>query len=450
MALDEQTRVQLTRTTHARSRLPLSAIAPISDIAALALALVLTRRLDLLGVGFALATLLALRGVGSHAPRINPRLGDDIALMLGAVAVPLAGVAFAAGGEAHAILVTGVVATGILLPLRGLTYAITRGARARGFVVEPTIIVGAGVMGREVARTLRDHPEYGLVPIGFIDRVLDEDLPLPLLGSPVQLERFVREFDVRRVIVAFGVTREPEMVDVIRACDSLPVEVHLVPRFFELGMSAEGPFKDDLWGIPVVRLRRSALRTAAWRTKRIFDLIVGSLLLLVTSPFFIAATIGVRLSGPGPIFFRQQRIGQNGRVFQLLKFRTMRVNEDSDVTWSVEDDRRVTFVGRILRRTSLDELPQLVNVLRGQMSLIGPRPERPYFVDQFAGEVSRYDDRHRVPVGITGWAQAHGLRGDTSIPERIRFDNYYIEHWSLWRDLIITIRTAWLIVTGRH
>jgi exopolysaccharide biosynthesis polyprenyl glycosylphosphotransferase len=411
---------------------------------------VLTRRLDLLGVGFALATLLALRGVGSHAPRINPRLGDDIALMLGAVAVPLAGVAFAAGGEAHAILVTGVVATGILLPLRGLTYAITRGARARGFVVEPTIIVGAGVMGREVARTLRDHPEYGLVPIGFIDRVLDEDLPLPLLGSPVQLERFVREFDVRRVIVAFGVTREPEMVDVIRACDSLPVEVHLVPRFFELGMSAEGPFKDDLWGIPVVRLRRSALRTAAWRTKRIFDLIVGSLLLLVTSPFFIAATIGVRLSGPGPIFFRQQRIGQNGRVFQLLKFRTMRVNEDSDVTWSVEDDRRVTFVGRILRRTSLDELPQLVNVLRGQMSLIGPRPERPYFVDQFAGEVSRYDDRHRVPVGITGWAQAHGLRGDTSIPERIRFDNYYIEHWSLWRDLIITIRTAWLIVTGRH
>jgi len=450
VALDEQTRVQLTRTTHARSRLPLSAIAPISDIAALALALVLTRRLDLLGVGFALATLLALRGVGSHAPRINPRLGDDIALMLGAVAVPLAGVAFAAGGEAHAILVTGVVATGILLPLRGLTYAITRGARARGFVVEPTIIVGAGVMGREVARTLRDHPEYGLVPIGFIDRVLDEDLPLPLLGSPVQLERFVREFDVRRVIVAFGVTREPEMVDVIRACDSLPVEVHLVPRFFELGMSAEGPFKDDLWGIPVVRLRRSALRTAAWRTKRIFDLIVGSLLLLVTSPFFIAATIGVRLSGPGPIFFRQQRIGQNGRVFQLLKFRTMRVNEDSDVTWSVEDDRRVTFVGRILRRTSLDELPQLVNVLRGQMSLIGPRPERPYFVDQFAGEVSRYDDRHRVPVGITGWAQAHGLRGDTSIPERIRFDNYYIEHWSLWRDLIITIRTAWLIVTGRH
>lgn len=450
MALDEQTRVQLTRTTHARSRLPLSAIAPISDIAALAIALVLTRRLDLLGVSFALATLLALRGVGSHAPRINPRLGDDIALMLGAVAVPLAGVAFAAGGEAHAILVTGVVAAGILLPLRGLTYAITRGARARGLVVEPTIIVGAGVMGREVARTLRDHPEYGLVPIGFIDRVLDEDLPLPLLGSPVELERFVREFDVRRVIVAFGVTREPEMVDVIRACDSLPVEVHLVPRFFELGMSAEGPFKDDLWGIPVVRLRRSALRTAAWRTKRIFDLIVGSLLLLLTSPFFVAATVGVRLSGPGPIFFRQQRIGQNGRVFQLLKFRTMRMNEDSDVTWSVEDDRRVTFVGRILRRTSLDELPQLVNVLRGQMSLIGPRPERPYFVDQFAGEVSRYDDRHRVPVGITGWAQAHGLRGDTSIPERIRFDNYYIEHWSLWRDLIITIRTAWLIVTGRH
>jgi lipopolysaccharide/colanic/teichoic acid biosynthesis glycosyltransferase len=149
------------------------------------------------------------------------------------------------------------------------------------------------------------------------------------------------------------------------------------------------------------------------------------------------------------VFFRQLRIGEDGRPFQLLKFRTMQVNSDSDTTWSVVGDARVTRVGRLLRRTYLDELPQLLNVLRGEMSLVGPRPERPHFASRFAREVPRYHERHRVHGGITGWAQVHGLRGDTPIADRARFDNHYIEHWSLWRDVVIVVRTLANVLLGR-
>jgi lipopolysaccharide/colanic/teichoic acid biosynthesis glycosyltransferase len=156
----------------------------------------------------------------------------------------------------------------------------------------------------------------------------------------------------------------------------------------------------------------------------------------------------VRLSSPGPILFKQRRIGQRGEVFELLKFRTLSVNQDSDTTWSVSEDERRTAVGRLMRMLSIDELPQLVNVLRGEMSLVGPRPERPYFADQFRVAVPGYDDRHRVPAGMTGWAQVHGLRGDTSIKDRAVFDNHYVENWSLWRDLVILARTVETVVNG--
>jgi lipopolysaccharide/colanic/teichoic acid biosynthesis glycosyltransferase len=176
--------------------------------------------------------------------------------------------------------------------------------------------------------------------------------------------------------------------------------------------------------------------------------VMASLLLLVTAPLLGACAIAVKLSGPGPIFFRQKRIGQRGEVFELLKFRTMPENSDSETTWNVSEDERMTTAGVWMRRASLDELPQLINVLRGEMSLVGPRPERPYFVDQFRVAVPGYDDRHRVPAGMTGWAQVHGLRGDTSIPARARFDNHYVEHWSLWRDLVILVRTVGAVFSG--
>jgi exopolysaccharide biosynthesis polyprenyl glycosylphosphotransferase len=189
-------------------------------------------------------------------------------------------------------------------------------------------------------------------------------------------------------------------------------------------------------------VRRAALQLAAWRVKRVVDVTLASAALVALSPVLAVLALAVRLSSPGPVLFRQRRTGQGGREIDVLKFRTLRVNGDADVTWSVDDDPRQTGVGRWLRRLSLDELPQLWNVLRGDMSIVGPRPERPFYVDRFRTTVAGYDHRHRLPVGLTGLAQVHGLRGDTSIAERARFDNFYIEHWSPWLDVRIMLRTV--------
>jgi exopolysaccharide biosynthesis polyprenyl glycosylphosphotransferase len=297
-----------------------------------------------------------------------------------------------------------------------------------------------------MARTLQDHPEYGLTPVGFLDNFDDTGLPIPVLGTVRSLDLVLREYEIRRVIIAFGSIREPDMVPVVRACDRASVDIHVLPRFFELGATAEGREVDDIWGMPVVRLPRPTLQPMAWRVKRAFDVLVASVFLVVTAPVFALLALLVRMSSPGPVLFRQKRVGQHGRVVDVLKFRSMRENLDCDTQWSVRDDERTTRIGRFMRRTSLDELPQFINVLKGEMSLVGPRPERPFFVNQFQSEVPRYGDRHRVPVGMTGWAQVHGLRGDTSIEQRARFDNQYIENWSVWRDLVILSRTARAIV----
>jgi exopolysaccharide biosynthesis polyprenyl glycosylphosphotransferase len=176
--------------------------------------------------------------------------------------------------------------------------------------------------------------------------------------------------------------------------------------------------------------------------KRAFDSAVSASLLLIAAPIFGVLALGVKLTSPGPVYFRQRRIGKKGREVEILKFRSMRVNSESDTQWSVNDDARVTKLGAFMRKTSLDELPQLWNVLRGDMSLVGPRPERPYFVERFEREVPGYGDRHRVPVGLTGLSQVNGLRGDTSIEDRAWFDNHYIENWSVGGDLAILARTA--------
>jgi len=425
-------------------------VVPGADALALFVAIGVMGHRGWVGLMFWVASFVALRAAGSHRARINPRLSDDIAGILARLAVAtLVLVPFVPDTRLGTYLRLAGPAVALVIVARGLGYKLIREARAQGLVVEPTLIVGAGNLGVQVATTLQEHLQYGLHPVGFLDSFEDEGLPLSILGDVSDLEYVIREFDVKRVIVAFGAAREPQLVSVIRDCDHLPVEVHVIPRFFELGVSpAQGMCVDDLWGIPLIRLRRSALRSAAWRTKRGFDLVVASLMLLVAAPAFAACALAVRLSGPGPVFFRQKRIGQRGEVFELLKFRTMKENDDSETTWSVAEDDRRTRVGAFLRRTSLDELPQLVNVIKGEMSLVGPRPERPHFVDQFRVAVPGYDDRHRVPAGLTGWAQVHGLRGDTSIPERARFDNHYIEHWSLWQDLVIVYRTIGSVMRG--
>ncbi len=312
-------------------------------------------------------------------------------------------------------------------------------ARNQGYDLDDTLIVGSGPVGRAVVAALLDNPGFGLVPSGFVDRYDDAD-ELPIVGNPEDLPTILQVTGVRHVVLAFGAASETELVRIVRRCHDDRVQFYAVPRLFELGVSHED-VGHEIDGLPLVPLRRPGTASHMWPAKRLFDVVTASVLVVLTAPLMAACALGVKATSRGPVFFRQVRVGIGGRPFEILKFRTMRVNDDSASQWSVDDDDRVTKVGKFLRPTHLDELPQILNVLRGEMSLVGPRPERPHFVERFSAEIVDYDERHRVPVGITGWAQVNGYWGDSSIETRVRLDNRYIENWSLWRDAVIALRT---------
>lgn len=410
---------------------------------------------------FGAVLLLLFWLAGLHRPRLSLSVLDDLPNLLGRW---LAAAALAVLGQiawSQAIwrdyvinwgFLWGAVTTGVtVIVLRAAGYAMVRRLRSRGLVQHRTVVVGAGRVGAQVAEILQGHPEYGLHPIGFLDDdppEFDSILPLPVLGGAQSLTEILQERRVNNVVVAFSSMRESEMVNIIRTSDRFDCELFVVPRLFELHQVDSA--MDAAWGFPLVRLRRSTYRSPAWRVKRAVDVLVSGLALLTIAPLLVVLALAVRLDGGPGILFRQERVGVDGRHFDVLKFRSMRpVDETESATnWSIAQDDRVSRLGRFLRMTSLDELPQLYNILRGDMSLVGPRPERPYFVDQFRGLYPSYEARHRVPSGLTGWAQVHGLRGDTSIADRARFDNYYIENWSLWLDLKIMLRTVSSILRG--
>jgi exopolysaccharide biosynthesis polyprenyl glycosylphosphotransferase len=258
----------------------------------------------------------------------------------------------------------------------------------------------------------------------------------------------VRETGARHVILAFASAPDRGFVSVVRRCDELGLEIWMVPRLFD--SMNERVTLDRLGGLPMLNMRVTDPKGIQFAVKHAFDRLVAGLGLVAMAPVLLALALAVRRSSPGPALFRQRRVGRDGKAFDLLKFRSM-VPADAPAPFQprngsapggVEGVDRRTRLGRWMRRTSLDELPQLINVLRGDMSLVGPRPERPEFVELFGGDVSRYKDRHRVKSGITGWAQVNGLRGQTSVVDRVEWDNYYIENWSLRLDLKIIALTA--------
>lgn len=322
-----------------------------------------------------------------------------------------------------------------------------------------TLIIGSGEIGNTLARRLRERPELGLRPIGFLDNDpliggRDEVHGLAVLGGSGDLEEIVREHDVEHVIVAFSNAAHDVMLSLVRRCRALGLDVSLVPRLFE-EMSRRVTI-EHIGGIALTRVDRTDPRGWQFECKYAIDRILGIALLLLSAPLMITIALLVKLSSPGPVFFRQRRVGLDDREFDILKFRTMRIDpggREHDARWVAEtlgvideiddvtaEDRR-TPVGRVLRRASLDELPQLLNIVRGQMSLIGPRPERSGCASMFGEHVYRYGDRHRVKSGLTGWAQVNGLRGQTSLQDRIEWDNFYIENWSPWLDLKILLLT---------
>jgi exopolysaccharide biosynthesis polyprenyl glycosylphosphotransferase len=347
---------------------------------------------------------------------------------------------------------------GIAIPLivagRAVLAHVQHLSRARLRVGKATLIVGAGQVGAQVAQRLSSHPEYGLRPVGFIDAdplaAPDgrEDL-VPVLGGPESLRRIIEDTGAEHIILAFSQASDRGLLPLVRLCDELRVEVSLVPRLFEAVNDRVG--LERLGGLPLLGLRAIDPKGWQFKVKYALDRPIALLLILAMSPLLLAAALAVRLSSPGPIFFRQRRVGQDGKAFDLLKFRSMRMRpdeqddsfrpEDGTAPGGIEGHDRRTPVGRFLRRSAMDELPQLFNVLRGEMSLVGPRPERPEFVELFQVDHDRYSDRHRVKSGITGWAQVHGLRGQTSLADRIEWDNFYIENWSLWLDLKATLMT---------
>jgi exopolysaccharide biosynthesis polyprenyl glycosylphosphotransferase len=421
-------------------------------------------RFDALALGLVALTFVVLHGDTSRMYRLQPTVADDADWLLSRVAMAvLAMIAVVWLGAfwwweptpmLERLLFVGVVVAAAVVAGRAVAYGLMRTAKARGLVWERTLIVGDGELAGKIAEVLAEHPEFGLRPIGYVGRPSVDLEPFPLLGDVQDLDQVIREHNARRAIIAFGETRDENLVAILRANEHTAAEIHVVPRFFELTGIPQGDSVDDLAGIPLLHLRRPALRPAGRFQKRVFDLVFASVLLILTLPILLVLALFVRLSSPGPVLFRQKRVGLDGRIFEIFKFRTMYENDDSDTAWLAADDdqARVTRIGHFLRKTNLDELPQLLNVLRGDMSLVGPRPERPHYTGQFSASIRRYDDRHRVLSGITGWSQIHGLHGRTRgmevIPRRALFDNYYIENWSIWRDLVIIARTLGVVLRG--
>ncbi len=320
-------------------------------------------------------------------------------------------------------------------------------------LASPTLVVGAGVVGAQLVKRLVEEPRYGLRPVGFLDA---DPLPsvgrsglssVPVLGTPLDLACAVARTGATRVIMAFSSGPDRDLVDTVKECQQLGVSVSLIPRLYEA--MDERATLDHVGGLPLLTLQSTNPRGWQFAVKHAFDRGFALVALIACAPLMILIALAVRLSSTGPVFFRQRRVGRDGHVFDLLKFRTMYDRRAGD-GWEPPDgcapggvegvDNR-TAIGRFLRESSLDELPQLINVLVGDMSLIGPRPERPEFVERFAVEVDRYEDRHRVKSGITGWSQVNGLRGQTSISDRVEFDNYYIRNWSLLLDARIMALT---------
>lgn len=403
---------------------------------------------DVTAVAYSIVALLALKGAGVYGARLRPRTGEDLPRIVAAAAIALFVLFFIVPDQR--VLALARVLPILLLALligRSTTYKAIGRARTSGRLRERALIVGADQHGLKMARLLLEHPAFGLEPVGFIDEVAVTELPLPLLGGIDDLLRHTALHDIDRVIVASWDGADRDIIPLLRACTGRHVHVHVAPRLPQLGTAPAHPSLDWLWTAPLMRLPEAPQRTAAWKVKRVADVALASIALVVLAPVFLALAVAIKLTSRGPVLFRQTRVTQGGREFGLLKFRSMPVNDSSDRRWG-SGEISPTRLGRFMRSTSLDELPQLVNIAAGDMSLVGPRPERPFFIERFTREIPGYADRHRVPAGLTGWAQVHGLRGETSIEERSMFDNEYIEYWSLWRDVVILVRTVKSLLAG--
>lgn len=312
--------------------------------------------------------------------------------------------------------------------------------RSKGYNQKHVIIVGNGHLAQQYLQDVKRHAYYGFKVAGYVSAIKKPEMGRNL-GSYEDLEAVLAKYSPDEVIVALEPHEMVHMPAVLAAADKEGVRISLIPFYNDY--IPHYPVIDTLGRTKLIDLRSTPLDNLVWALcKRTMDVVGSLLLILLSSPVMLAVAIGVKLSSPGPIIFRQERVGKDKKKFYMYKFRSMRVTDTEDTGWSVDEDPRKTRFGSLIRKFSLDELPQFFNVLKGDMSLVGPRPEIPFHVNNFKNEVPRYLVRQQIRPGITGWAQINGLRGDTSIKERVEYDLWYIENWSLDLDVKILLRTA--------
>lgn len=393
---------------------------------------------------------------GLYRPRLHLSVLDDIPRLAGRllIATALTSTVFAVRHDRMAIdglLRASAVLIVMCMAGRAFSTWTIRASRRRGLVSHRTIVVGGGPLAAELAQVLTRHPQYGLRAVGYVDAVERASMynaAVPCLGDLSDLGGALRTNDATTLIIADPVLSDTLLTDLLRNALGATQNTFVVPRMHSFHTQTGLP--DHIGAIPVMRISPPVL--SGWQRicKRTIDIVLSLLAMVLLAPAFLLCVIGVRLEGGPGVLFRQERVGRDERLFYILKFRSLRPadSHESQTRWSVAQDSRMGPFGRFLRRTSLDEMPQLFNILRGDMTLVGPRPERPFFVEQFSSEYQDYSWRHRVPAGLTGLAQVSGLRGDTPIADRARFDNYYIENWSLWLDLKIVLRTLREVVSA--
>ena len=335
---------------------------------------------------------------------------------------------------------------------RSLLRLTLRKFRQEGFNIKYVLIIGAGEVGARLADTISVNSYLGYKIMGFLDdNVTGEINNVKVIGKITDIEKILARNLVDRVIVSISPRHYNVLGQIIESCEKMGVRADIVPDYYQyVSSNFNVELIDD---IPLISVRNLPLDITFNRyIKRIFDVIFVIVVSIIISPLLILVAIGVKLTSPGPVIYKQERVGENGRVFMIYKFRSMTIENEyiDDQKWTQKNDPRVTNFGKFIRRTSIDELPQFYNILKGDMSLIGPRPERPYFVRKFRESVPKYMIKHHVRPGMAGWAQINGYRGNTSIVERIKYDIFYVENWSIWLDIKIFLRTIPMLLFDQN
>ena len=399
-------------------------------------------------VTMALLGVFLLSGSGRYRARLHLSVLDELPSIFARLLTAAAAVALviALMHQKEAVLTflnTACQAIVLVVVGRIITTQLVALGRRTGITRHHTVLIGGGPLAAELAKILGEHREYGLAVNGFVDD--GDDLfaqrEVPHLGTLRELDAAVKDTRADVLLIADGNFQERALLDAVRTRVCQPADLLIVPRMHHF--HTQTGMADHIGSIPVMRIRTPNLHGPSRLIKRMFDIAIASTAAMIAMPVMVATAVAVRTEGGPGILFRQTRIGRDGKRFEVLKFRSLRPADEgeSDTNWSVATDPRVGPVGRFIRRTSIDELPQLWNIIRGDMTVVGPRPERPHFVEQFSQQFDRYAHRHRVQAGLTGLAQVSGLRGNTSIADRARYDNFYIENWSLWLDVKIILRT---------